>query len=417
MGESEATTSKSTTIAGAEIVTVNLISIWGPFAKGAALLTAPPTPVSIVNISRDSASLSAVTMDPAHLSHTGASVPSNLGVEPTTLNIAAGESAVTRISGGVPAAPGVYVSTLRAVPAKGSPLGIPVEFRVSAWTGWGFLCMVLGLLLVALVDVLGGESDVQSKLRSAYLARQSVRELLQQTPPPQTRESLVENIDREFEAAIEILKKPREASFVDHRGEDAQEHLKTAAELTAELRKALSERPRGGWEVENLEREWRELKGSFAELSALFLVAAPTGPSLTERLGAFDAWAAQRLLRPSMDFYSSEFASHIAKVQLMYDAGRGQAAAAEATAVRRWMQRAADSMDKSTRLLMFFIQQSANDLTAAKRIRQHVEAQEVPAERRNAILKSLDNTASLLSEPLNWPARRMVELRIQEART
>ena len=81
------------------------------------------------------------------------------------------------------------------------------------------------------------------------------------------------------------------------------------------------------------------------------------------------------------------------------------------------MQRAADSMDKSTRLLMFFIQQSANDLTAAKRIRQHVEAQEVPAERRNAILKSLDNTASLLSEPLNWPARRMVELRIQEART
>ena len=314
MGESEATTSKSTTIAGPEIVTVNLISIWGPFAKGAALLTAPPTPVSIVNISRDSASLSAVTMDPAHLSHTGASVPSNLGVEPTTLNIAAGESAVTRISGGVPAAPGVYVSTLRAVPAKGSPLGIPVEFRVSAWTGWGFLCMVLGLLLVALVDVLGGESDVQSKLRSAYLARQSVRELLQQTPPPQTREPLVENIDREFEAAIEILKKPREASFVDHRGEDAQEHLKTAAELTADLRKALSERPRGGWEVENLEREWRELKGSFAELSALFLVAAPTGPSLTERLGAFDAWAAQRLLRPSMDFYSSEFASHIAKV-------------------------------------------------------------------------------------------------------
>lgn len=167
----------------------------------------------------------------------------------------------------------------------------------------------------------------------------------------------------------------------------------------------------------DLGHEWTDLKDNFAALSKQFLIPTPPGSSLMQRLGAFDAWAAERLLRPPIVFFTNDFAYHIIHVHLLYASGRNQDAANEAAAVRRWMQRAADFVNAQAQLLTFFVQRSANNMATAARIRQRVETEGIAADRHAAILKSLDNTALLLSEPLNWQVRRAVNQRIEEART
>ena len=201
--------------------------------------------------------------------------------------------------------------------------------KASRWAAWGFACMVLGLLLVGLINVLDSESGIKGELRRALLARQSAHEFLQQTPPPQSRATLVENANREFDAAVAILQKPRELSFVDRRAADAQEHLKTAAKLTADLRKALSEKPRGSIEMADLEREWMDLKDNFAALLKQFLIPAPSGSSLAQRLGAFDAWAAQRRLLSRQTY-------HVTPVRLIYScSAHSRSMHADAAACKR----------------------------------------------------------------------------------
>jgi hypothetical protein len=81
------------------------------------------------------------------------------------------------------------------------------------------------------------------------------------------------------------------------------------------------------------------------------------------------------------------------------------------------MQRAADLAKKQADLLTFFVQTSANDMTSAARSRQAAEDQGVTPERRAAILTLLDSANTSLSEPFNWPMRRIASQRIAEART
>jgi len=417
MEGSQAKSSTASPLVGPEAVTIKLASRGGPFANNGARLLVPPTRINLVNTSAKPVLISRLTLDPLQQSEMGARAESNLTVEAIPLNLAPGESALVTISGSVPTRPAVYTSILRVMHQEGPQLAVRVEFRVAAWAAWGFACMVLGLLLVGLINVLDSESGIKGELRRALLARQSAHEFLQQTPPPQSRATLVENANREFDAAVAILQKPRELSFVDRRAADAQEHLKTAAELTADLRKALSEKPRGSIEMADLEREWMDLKDNFAALLKQFLIPAPSGSSLAQRLGAFDAWAAQRLLRIPIEYYTNDFTYHVTRIRLIYGTGRDRDAATEAAAVRRWMQRAADFVNKQVQHLTFFVQLSANDMTNAERIRQRVEAEGIAADRRSAVLNSLDDTASLLSGPFSWPVRRTVAQRIQEART
>jgi hypothetical protein len=303
MEGSQAKSSAASPLVGPEVVTIKLASRGGPFANNGARLLVPPTRINLVNTSAKPVLISRLTLDPLQQSEMGARAESNLTVEAIPLNLAPGESALVTISGSVPTRPAVYTSILRVMQQEGPQLAVRVEFRVAAWAAWGFACMVLGLLLVGLINVLDSESGIKGELRRAFLARQSAHEFLQQTPPPQSRTTLVENANREFDAAVAILQKPRELSFVDRRAADAQEHLKTAAELTADLHKALSEKPRGGIEMADLEREWMDLKDNFATLLKQFLIPAPSGSSLAQRLGAFDAWAAQRCLLSRLTYH------------------------------------------------------------------------------------------------------------------
>jgi hypothetical protein len=347
----------------------------------------------------------------------GPKAASDLTVEASELNIGPGESVPVTLSGLVPSLPAVYNSSLRVIPKDGAPFAVPITFRVAASAAWGFVCMIFGLLLVGIINLLDSESGNQGELRRALLARQSVNELLQWNLAPQSRVAQVENIYREFDAAIAILQQPRRLSFVDRRTTDAHEHLQTAAELTLDLRKALSEKPRGSIEIADLLGEWTKLKDIFSVVSKQFLVPTPSGESLRERLGAFDAWAAQRLLRAPIEYFAGDFTYHVGQVEMLYAAGRNQGAAVQARAVRRWMQRAADFVNKQAQLVTSFVQLSANDITQAERIRQRIQGPGIAEDQRAAILKSLDEAASLLSGTSNWPARRVLTRRIQDLRT
>jgi hypothetical protein len=417
MDNHRANSSEVSLLAGPTIIKITVVSPRGPFSNKYASLSVPKTRISLVNTSANSVVISGLSFDPLQKPDTGVTTNSNLAADPAQLELASGASVIVTISGLVPATPGIYTSILRVMLQEGAQLSMPVEINVTARIAWGFACMVFGLSLIGIINALDIESGIQGELRRALLARQDFHEFLQQIPPPQSRALLVETINHEFDAAIESLQKSRKPSFVDNRGSDAQEHLKTAAELTADLRNALFKKPRSSIEVDDLSEEWIRLKDHFTELSKLFLIPAPQGSSLAQRLGAFDVWAADRILRTAIVYYHNEFAYQVNHVHLLYAAGRDQDAANEATAVRRWMQRAADLVNSQAQTLMSFVQLSANNIAMAARVRQRLATEGIPPDQRTSILKSLDETPALLSDPLSWPVRRTVNLRIEEAST
>jgi hypothetical protein len=404
-------------LAGPEVIKINVTSPRGPFACKDANLAIQQTRFSLVNTSANSVVINRLVFDPLQRSESGVMTDSHLTTEAAQLELAPGESTSVTISGLVPAKPAIYTSILRVMLHEGAQVSIHVVFNVAACLAWGVACMIFGLALVGIINALDSESGIQGELHRALLARQAAHEFLQNTSPPQSRNALVENADREFDAAIATLQKPHALSFADHRSADAQEHLSNATELIADLRKDLSEKNRGSIEVDDLTQEWTQLKDNFTTLANMFLISTPQGMLLEQRLSAFDAWATQRLLRPPIDYYTGEFSYHINHVHLLHAAGRLQDAANEAISVRRWMQRAADFVNAQAQLLMFFVQQSANDISTVARLRKRLADKSISPDRRNTILKSLDQTAALFSDPLSWQLRRKVSLSIQDAST
>ena len=404
-------------LAGPAVVSVDAASPRGLFAREGANLRIRQTHLSVVNTSNMTVEVARLTLDRLQQAKTGTTVDAGLNVEAAPRSLAPGESAEVKISGFIPAKPGIYTSTLRVAPAQGAPLAVRVEFRVAARAFWGFAFMVLGLSLVALINLLDSESGIKGSLRDALSARESVRELRQQTPPPRSLKAQADSIDREFDAAIDVLQRPREVSFIDHRKADAQEHMKAAAELTADLRKALSQKPRGAIEVAEIVQEWTELANHFSRLSGQFAVAAPQGASLAQRLGIFDAWAAQRLLQPNIAFFSGELSKDTTHVQLLYAAGRDLDAAEVAGTVRRRMQRAADAVNTQAQLLRRFNQQSANDVSIELRVRERIDSGGFDKGASAAIVKQLDEAAALLAGRISWVTRRDVAMRVQQARS
>ena len=417
MEKDDTRTAAGPLLAGPALVTIKIASPRGPLARKGESVSVPPTQIRIVDTGAIPQTITLLTVDPLQLADSGVATDSNLAAEAAQRDLVPGESALITISGQVPTVPALYTSTLRLTTEDGARLDIRVNFRVAANAAWGFGFMVLGLLFVWLINALDTETGIQGDLRHALVARKDVHELMQQTPPPQSRIALVNKLNAEFDAAIAILQRPRALSFVDRRPSDAKEHLDVAVQMTAELRKELFTAPRGSIEVADLEREWKKDRQDFATLSNRFFVPPPQGASLTQRLLAFDAWAAQRLLRVPVDYYTNEFDLYVNHTQLLYASGREQDAAAEAVAVRRWMQRAANVVNTQAQNMMHFTEVTAINLATDERVRRRLEAPEIAPDRRAAIRGLLDEASSLLVEPFDWSIRRTVNLRVENART
>ena len=416
MGENGGGSSNHSPLVGPELVMIGVASTRGPFAGRGEQLLAPATQIALSNVSANAIEVARLSVDPLRQSDTGARAESHLSAEPTPMAVASGESASVTISGYVPAKPGIYLTTLRAAPKDNLSLAIRVEYRIAARWIWGFACMLFGLLIVALINLLSGESGVKGALRRALLERQHVHEFLEQIHPPQSRAAQIDAINHELDVAIARLQRPRELSFVDRRGADADEHLKVAADLTLDLRKTLSSHPPGSEDLSEVTEEWKNLKNSFSSLSTAYSAPASKGPSLEQRLSAFDAWASERLLRPKIAYYTRELDDQIQDLRLLYASGRQEDAATKADAVRGGLQLAADSVKTSVRSVKAFVQLHANDIVSVQRMRQWLDGSAIAMDRRAALLVSLDNLASSLPDPLDWQARHVVSLHIQQAR-
>ena len=404
-------------LAGPATVTIRVASPRGPFAREGASIPLPPTQIRIANVGAVALTIAPLMFEPLHWAESGSAADANLAANVAQRELQPGESTLLTISGRVPAEPAAYASTLRVAAQDGARLPIRIEFRVAAGAAWGFGCMVLGLLAVGSLSLLDGESGIRGKLRHALIERQDAHEFLQRTPPPQSRTALVAGMNREFDAAIESLQKPRAFSFVDQRGPDAQQHLDSAKAISGKLHDALDAKPRGAIEVGDLDGEWKILRQNFADTASRFLLQPQPGMALAQRLGAYDAWVAQRLLALPLRQYTAEFDYQVNRVDLLYASERGAMAASEAVAVRRWMQRAADVVKEQAKLANYYVQLSRNNIDTAERVRRRAESAGVSPDRRGSILRMLDEASAALTEPFDWPMRRTVSERIQSART
>ncbi|MEO8738983.1 MAG: hypothetical protein ABI537_04675 [Casimicrobiaceae bacterium] len=409
--------SEASPLAGPAAVTVAVASPRGPFARKGASIALPTTQIRVANVGGAAVTIASLTLDPLQRIDSGVAADAQLAANIAQREIQPGESALLTISGHLPAQPATYSSTLRVATQDGARLPVRIEFRVAAAARWGFGCMVLGLLTAGLLSLLDGESGIRGQLRHALSERQSAHESLQRSPPPQSLAGQADSLNREYDTAIEILQRRREISFIDRRGSDAQERLDSAGTMRAALDKAMAAKPRGSIEVDDLGEQWAALRKSFAETGARFLVPAPQGLAFAQRLRAFDAWAAQRLLAVPIRYYTDDFDYRVNQVRLLYAAERAPVAAAQAVNVRRWMQRAADVVSTQAQLASFYAQLTANNVATAERIRRRAEAAGVSPDRRAAVLGLLDEASASLTEPFDWPMRRTVNERILAART
>lgn len=241
-------------------------------------------------------------------------------------------------------------------PELGASFSTTIEVHIRALGFWGLACILVGLLLVGIINTLNHESGIQGKLHSALLARQEFNEFLQQRPIPLRHTDLVDNINRELDAAIAPLQKPRAPSFIDHRGDESDNHREKADLLINDLRGELDKIAPGTTEIADLVKEWQQLEGIFADLSKRFLTLAPniSTEASIQWLTTFNAWAAQRILEPSLTHYAPYFSYQLIRVKLLHKAGRIRDAVHQAKSVRRWMQRAAEVVLQQAQLLTFF---------------------------------------------------------------
>lgn len=264
-------------LAGPDAVLVKTRSLPGPFASN-RLIRLPPVRVSVVNTGTTQLSLTGISLDPLRVAERGIGAGGSLRVEHGTETpiLPSGAGTEILLTGRIPGRPGSYLSTLRVRSDTGETLTIPVTIAVGASPLWGIACMLLGLSLLGVTNVLSGESSVQSALRDALRFRQQAHEWMEQTPPPESRAADVLGMDREIAAAIGALSRPRGWSFIDHRVPDANERLQAARDIEGGLRKSVAGQPAGAAELQDLEHDWQVLQTHMAAIRSRLVAPAST---------------------------------------------------------------------------------------------------------------------------------------------
>jgi hypothetical protein len=388
-------------LAGPDAVLVKTRSLPGPFASS-RLIRLQTVRVPIVNTGTTGLTLTDINLDPLHVAERGVGAGGSFQVQSTkdAPVLAPGAGTEVVLSGRVPARPGSYASTLRLRADTGEMLKIPVSIAVGASPLWGIACMLLGLSLLGVMNVLSGETEVQSALRDAIRFRQQAHEWIELTPPPESRAADVLAMDREIAAAIAALNRPRGWSFIDHRVADANERLQSARAIEAELHKSVAGQPAGAGELQDLEREWSALQGHMAAIRGRLAVAASgTAPqgfagSVSNFLVGFE----KAFLAVPLKVFEDQIAPELARVRLTADAGRSAEAAASAITVRRWLQRIAVTLDQRLTLVLGIYADGLEMIDDDARIQHRIDADGITGADRRAMLNPLDQAAAALRD-------------------
>lgn len=386
-----------------EKVALSCSSPAGPFARG--MLDVSGVRVALVNGTEFSVAVNRVFLSPLTDAVTGLAPRAARAALSATLDksmLDPGEAAGIEIGGAVPAHPGTYAAQLKAIPESGAAAVTTVSVAVAAHAGWGIACMLLGLLLLGVLllgvlKLLTGEGDVQNKAREVLRTRGELHAWLQRDPPPQRQAEAVAEIDRNLDEAVRALARPHPFSVVDRRVSDAEAALSAAREAASKLREMLSKVPPGTAEVVDLTEDWRALHKRMQDLASLE-AAAPTQPvGLAAHAGMLMHRIWEHAIDLPLQWVASDLRPQLERVHLAQAAGESERARAMALATRSWLRRAADDLDRRLALMMGLKVAVGGMVVSDAWVRQLAAGDELPPERRSALLDRLTGADAALA--------------------
>ncbi len=408
-------------IVGPASLVVRLTSPWGPFARKAATLRMRGQRFSIVNAGTEPCTLSPPAVGPVTLTQSGTTAEAELSVaaEPGGATLAPGASRHFVLAGAAPATPGAYATALRLAPDHGPPLAIPVSLNVAASAGWGILCMVCGLLVLGVINVLAGENVVKTRLRDALQARQDIHVLLEAHPAPESKAGDVDGMDHDFDAAIIVLGERRKLSILDHRKEEASRHLADALAASEELRKLFAGAPRGAAEIDDLQHELDGIKPLLQEIAELpGPQAGTTAPAdLSGKLDAFLIRYRQRMVRAPAAFLKAETNAELGRMQLDEAAAEGDAARDLAINTRLWLRRSAADLDRALRGYREMLVEAGWMLNTDRTMRDRAAHDDLAPGAAQKILAALDRAGALMDGTPSLDDFRQAHARLDDAWT
>jgi hypothetical protein len=389
-------------VVGPSAITISAASARGPLA-GDRSFEIRPFRVSLVNAGSVPVTFQHARLDPLCEADSGAKAGAHLTVaepaareEPAVLE--PGATIDFLIEGRVPARANRYASALRVGFEPGEGLVIPVTVKVSALPAWGIACMLVGLGLLGVVNVLNAESDAQNKLREILNYRQEIHELLERSPVPESQAQDEITLNENLAAATSALHRRRSASIVDRRISEADERFEAAKEAGKRLRDAQDERRPGQIEVEAVQSEWQALQKHIAALEkpggGIFMRGDPAG--MASRLQDFLRRFQHVYLAAPMEMVGRELASEIDRVDLAYASGNGGDARQKAVALRRWMRRAAREMDDREGMILATAVRGRQLVVAEGWIREQEGVEDLPVAVRAGLDRLLAQAAARL---------------------
>ena len=418
MSGTESVTAPTATLSGPVSLALSATSPWGPFARERTLVPIRPIRFSVANIGSEQLTLSPPLIDRLRRSDEGADAEGGLRaavISPASGVLAPGEEALIELSGSVPGRPGIYASTVRFGTAGVGTLAIPLTAAVSASPVWGIACMLLGLAVVGTTNALTGAGSVTSQLREALAQRQLTHEWLERHPPPERFSRDIDDMDRDFDAAVTALSQPHAWSIVDHRSEEASTHLQSALATAATLRASIKDATPAAAEVEDLARDWQALQAQMKTTASEARPNPPITPGFAARLDTFLYDWKQQFIGVPMQWVSLELTPQLARVHLLLAAGQEDAARVQAIAVRRWIRRAATMLDERMHTWIAFAGAGSAIAVADLSMRQRLSA--LPEADRTAIQDQLDAASAKLGDNATPTAFAAADMAINSAET
>ena len=418
MSGTESVAAPTDTLSGPVSLALSATSPWGPFAGERTVVPIRPIRFSVANIGTEEVTLSPPLIDRLRRSDEGARAAGGLRgavIAPASGILAPGEEALIELSGSVPGRPGIYASTVRFGMAGVGTLAIPLTTAVSASPLWGIACMLLGLAVVGTTNALTGAGSVTSQLHEALAQRQITHEWLERHPPPERLSRDIDDMDRDFDAAVTALNQPHAWSIVDHRSEEASTHLQTALATAAALRASVKDASPAAAEVADLSRDWQALQAQMKTTASEARPNAPTTPGFAARLDTFLYDWKQQFIGVPMQWVSLELTPQLDRVHLLLAAGQEDAARVQAIAVRRWIRRAAVMLDERMHTWIAFAGAAGAIAVADLSIRQRLSA--LPEADRTAIQDQLDAASAKLGDNATPASFAAADMAITSAET